>query len=367
MAILGEQRARLPAAWRAAVADFRQLLDDVRFELEEIERSDSPDPLRRGDEEAKLFEGLRARWGMAFYEALADLQEMSVGLDGRARVFGRNYASSMLMPVLQACPFHRRAYEKPLGYAGDYRMMELCFASELDGEGLFGRFLHSVSQHYTLARAVVAREAVTREAVRQAASSEGEGPARVLAVAAGPALELRRFLEDSGTLRRPVELLLLDQDPSAHETASRQLTRILLERHHGMLPVTVRCLHFSVRQLLRPQTQEDRAVSESLMGLDLVYSSGLYDYLPERVAALLTRSLYARLKPGGRLLAGNLVEASECTWMMDYVFDWPLIYRDHKTMLRLADGLANNGTHVGITPDATGHCLFLDVRKAASL
>ena len=101
----------------------------------------------------------------------------------------------MLMPLLMACPMHRRAYEKPLGYAGDYRMMELCFAQELAGEGLFGRFLHSIAQNYTLVRTVVAREAVMREAVREAFDAEGEGPVRILALAAGPAIELRRMLE----------------------------------------------------------------------------------------------------------------------------------------------------------------------------
>ncbi len=36
IALLREQRARLPAEWRAAVADLRQLLEDARYELEEV-------------------------------------------------------------------------------------------------------------------------------------------------------------------------------------------------------------------------------------------------------------------------------------------------------------------------------------------
>ena len=43
-------------------------------------------------------------------------------------------------------------------------MMEICFAKELGGDGLFGRFLHSIAQNYTLLRTVVARETVMREA-----------------------------------------------------------------------------------------------------------------------------------------------------------------------------------------------------------
>ncbi len=364
LAIQVEQRGRLPADWRAAVGDMRLLLEDVRLEMEGLERRETDDPLRRGDEEARLFERMRASWGNAFYDAAAELHRMSRGFDKRTAALGRSYASAMLMPIFMACPLHRRAYEKPLGYAGDYRMMELCFARELGGDGLFGRFLHSIGQNYTLARAVVAREAVSREAIRALAATEGDGPVRVLALAAGPAIELRRFLDDPGPLRRPVELILLDQDPSAHEAAHRHLTRALLERHRGTLPVTVECLHFSVRQLLRPSTAQDRRiVQETIANLDLVYSAGLYDYLPERVAAHLTQLLHTRTRPGGRLLLGNLVETPDSTWIMDYVWGWPLVYRTDQTMLRLAEGLSPEPAHVGIRRDATGRCLFLDVTK----
>jgi hypothetical protein len=362
-----EQLQRLPAEWRAAVGDLRLLIEDVRLEMDELERAETNDPLRRADDEAELFERMRASWGSSFYASAAALHEMSAPFDRRTAALARSYASAMLMPIMMACPLHRRAYEKPLGYAGDYRMMELCFARQPGGEGLFGRFLHTIGQNYTLARAVVAREVVTREAICNAVATPGVGPVRILALAAGAAIELRRFLDETGPLRRPVELILLDQDRSAHETAHRHLTRALLERHQGALPVTVHCLHFSVRQLLRPQTAEDlRVVRETLADLDLVYSSGLYDYLPERVASALTQLLYSRIRDSGRLLLGNLVETPDSTWIMDYVWGWPLVYRTEKTMLRLAEGLTPGGARVGIVRDATGRCLFLDVVKPSS-
>jgi hypothetical protein len=271
------------------------------------------------------------------------------------------------MPVLMACPMHRRAYEKPLGYAGDYRTIELYFARELSGEGLFGRFLHSVAQNYDLSHTVVAREGVARAAVREAIDATGTGPVRVLALAAGPAIELRRLLEETGALERPVELILLDQDREAHETAHRHLTRILLERHRGTLPATVQYVHSSVRQVLKPVSPEDqRMLADTLVDIDLVYSMGLYDYLPGPVAASLTKLLYSRLRPGGRLLVGNLTETPNTTWLMDYVLGWSLVYRTEETMLRLADGLAPTPARAGLTRDSTGRCIFLDVTRPSS-
>jgi hypothetical protein len=177
-------------------------------------------------------------------------------------------------------------------------------------------------------------------------------------------MELRRFVQESSILARPVELILLDQDPGALESAQRHLTRLLLERHYGMLPVTVRCLHFSVKQLLKPQTAEDeRVVNETLAGLDLVYSAGLYDYLPQPVATRLTALTYSKLRAGGRLLHGNLREAPDTTWAMEYVLGWKLVYRTDAAMLALADGLLPEPAGAKITRDVTGHAIFLDLKK----
>jgi hypothetical protein len=362
--MLRSQQALLPESWRARVGDLRQLLEDARSEVDEYERSVPPDPLHREEEEAALFDGLRARWGSAYYDAVAALHEESKSLDIGTFSLAQSYASSALLPFLLACPMHRRAYEKPLGYAGDFRMMELCFTRDLGGEGLFGRFMHHIAQHYSLCRTLVAREWLMRDAVRRAIETPGDGPARVLSMAAGPAIELRRLFGELTTVRRPVEIYLLDQDETAHETAHRRLTRLLVEHHQGRLPIKVECLHFSVRQLLKPQTLAERAVRDvTLTNLDLVYSAGLYDYLTDLVARRLTSVLYSRLRPGGRLLVGNLVEAPDSTWAMEYVVGWHLIYRTEEEMLRFAAPLKPAPARASITRDPTGGCLFLDVRS----
>jgi extracellular factor (EF) 3-hydroxypalmitic acid methyl ester biosynthesis protein len=140
-----------------------------------------------------------------------------------------------------------------------------------------------------------------------------------------------------------------------------------VEGERGELPVTVECLHFSVRQLLQPRTLEEAAVFEkTLAGLDLIYSAGLYDYLPDPVAKRLTRLLYSRTRPGGRLLLGNLTEAPDSTWIMDYVLGWHLLYRTPEAMLRLVEGLTPHPTSVRVVRDTTGLSLFLDVVTAGS-
>jgi extracellular factor (EF) 3-hydroxypalmitic acid methyl ester biosynthesis protein len=362
LTVLREQQHHLPVAWRASVSDLRILLESAKLEVEEFERTAVQDPIHHAEEEATLLAGLRSRWAGSYFAALEQLHATSKQLAPSSLPLARSYATSTLLPLVLACPVHRRAYEKPLGYAGDFRLMEMLFARDLLGDSLFGRFLYSVTLKHTLARTVLAREAVMREAVRVAMERSEPGPVRVLSMAAGSAIELRKFLGNCTELSRPLHLFLLDQDEAAHETAHRRLSRILLEQHQGKLPITLECLHFSVRQLILPQTKEEHWLRDELLcDLDLIYSAGLYDYLTDAVGRRLTSVLYSKLRPGGRLLIGNLTEMPDCTWMMDFVLGWPLVYRTEDSMLMLRKGAEPPPSRLGIMRDPTGHCLFLDL------
>jgi hypothetical protein len=366
LTVLRGQQLRLPVSWRAAINDLRLLLESAKQEVEEFERTFVRDPIHHAEEEAALFAGLRSRWAGSYFAAVEQLYTTSKHLDPETLPLARSYAASTLLPLVVACPVHRRAYEKPLGYAGDFRLMEMLFARDFLGESLFGRFMYSVTLQHTLAHTVVAREAFMREAVRVAMERDEPGPVRVLSMAAGSAIELRKFLGNSEGLSRPLHLFLLDQDEAAHETAHRRLSRILLEQHQSKLPVTLECLHFSVRQLILPQTKEEYWLRDELLGnFDLIYSAGLYDYLTDAVARRLTSVLYSKLRPGGRLILGNLTEMPDCSWMMEYVVNWPLVYRTEESMDRLRKGVRPTPSHSGVARDATGHCLFLDLVRSA--
>jgi len=63
------------------------------------------------------------------------------------------------------------------------------------------------------------------------------------------------------------------------------------------------------------------------------------------------------------MLLANLREVPDSTWMMEYVVGWTLLYRTDKDMLHFAERLTPTPARVGITQDATGQCMFLDVTK----
>ncbi|MGM0576760.1 MAG: hypothetical protein ACQEXJ_13605 [Myxococcota bacterium] len=356
--------AALPPEWRASVAALGQLLRHVRAVLEDAE-----DGRRRGDpsmqirDERTLIDLVFRKWIPRFHDRLQHLHRLSDDLPADAVEMARSYAERELMPLLHSCPMHGRAYDKPLGYAGDFYLMTVFFASQLEGHDLYTRFLHYASQHYTLGQAVVAREKNMRAMVRKTLTERAH-PTRIASLACGPAMELQHVIGELEHLEHPAKLILIDQDVEALQHSHEAINHILLEEGRADLPVDLHCLHFSVRQILKPRNDAERAVGrEVLSDLDLIYSAGLFDYLPESVARKLLSALYGMLRPGGRLFIGNLREAPESTWMMEYVLSWHLEYREPATMAALADHLAAEGAAVDLVHDETGHCMFLEVQK----
>jgi len=362
---------KLPAPWRLAVHETQRILMAAKRTLDaahnELEQGgyDASERLKRLE---AIIDATYAAWAPAYHQHLTQLHEMSTTLSPEATELARAYATQELLPLLQPCPIHHRAHAKPRGYAGDYRLMMLYVREQHEGPSLYGKFLHKVSQNYTLGRAVVGRVDLLRDAVAAAVSQKTESnkPVRVVSIASGPAVELRNWLHGLVELDRPVELVLVDQDDEALEYAHGLLNEQLIDVHRGRLPVDLRCTHFSVRQILKPRNAEETTMAElAFHDADLIYTSGLYDYLPMPVAVALTRRLYEWTRPGGRLLLGNLREAPDTSWIMDYVVSWHLQYRTPPDMLAMADGLSPKPSRIDVTIDDSEHCLFLDIVRGS--
>jgi hypothetical protein len=73
---------------------------------------------------------------------------------------------------------------------------------------------------------------------------------------------------------------------------------------------------------------------------DLVYAAGLYDYLEDGLARVLTATLFCALRPGGRLLIANFTPATYDAAFMETFMDWNLVYRTPERVRALAGSIA---------------------------
>lgn len=354
----------LPVAWRAEVGILQQLFHLAR------EAADATTVMVRREgwwreQEActAVCASLYSRWAPAYRAQCLRLARMSKSFSPEQAQLGHLYAQHALTSYLLPDPSFRRAYEKPLGYAGDYRLMELIQNPALEGDSLYGRFLHYAAQRFTLAQAVRARGQVAVTAIRKVL--EQNRPARIASLACGPAIELQRVFADLPMRTAPVDLMLIDQDDDALRACHSELMRVVNARADADL-VTVHCLRFSVRQIVLPKRgKEQELVVKVLRDLDLVYSMGLFDYLQQPLARRVASALSLMLRPGGRLLIGNLKRVPDSSWMMEYTAEWNLVYRKTAEMTDLAAELLPPPAKLRVTRDKTGMCLFLDATMAS--
>jgi extracellular factor (EF) 3-hydroxypalmitic acid methyl ester biosynthesis protein len=279
------------------------------------------------------------------------LTELVANLPEEQHPSYRNYYKSEIHQLMLQSPFIRRAYSKPLGYAGDYEMMNMLYRDHAEGDSLFGMALNLYATQEIAARANINRLQYLSAKIRTAV--EARGHLRLASIGCGPARELSVLLEQSPELGRHLDVALIDQEE-----------RVLVYCERTLSPLAVKTgvkLHFireSVRRLLGA-----RKLKDALGERDLIYSAGLFDYLNQRSFSALLAGLYDALAPGGHLCVGNVGSHNTSRYTMEYTLDWFLIHRSAAELMEFAQALEPAPRRIEVDSEPTGVNLFLRIWK----
>ena len=255
---------------------------------------------------------------------------------------GRNHS---LCQIVHEDPFTRRAFEKPRGYAGDAVMMDYIYSHESDftipdasptGQAIF---------QYTTAAPASAGVRERRRHIAALLDRLGNhSPGRdVLAVACGHLREVN--LSSEVRLGSFGRFLALDADPASLDEVGAQYGRF------GIKPIQA-----DVRRMLSGRTD--------LGSFDLIYSTGLYDYLNDSIARRLTTNLFRDLRPGGQLVIANFLPEIRDVGYMEMFMDWHLVYRTRSDMLALADTIDETELkEIRIRSEDNQNIIFLELTK----
>ena len=254
-------------------------------------------------------------------------------------------------------PFLRRTYTKPLGYAGDYQMMNMIVRNQMEGDSLFGKFANAYLLAQAAPQAVRNRVDFLRGKIIEETSRVARlaRTAKISSIACGPAWEVVNFLADH-PLANHAQFQLLDFDADTLQYVTNKTNEV---KRKNNCNATVKTVKNSVQNLLRAN---GRAVAEESK-FDLIYCSGLYDYLSDHVCRALNNYLYSLLRPGGLLVVGNFSPNTPHRNIMEHFAEWFLIYRDSTQLATLApEQAAKENCFVRAEP--TGSNIFLEVRKS---
>ena len=271
------------------------------------------------------------------------------------------YIRRQIHPLVLCSPFIYRTFHKPLGYAGDYEMVNMMLRNTLDGTSLFAKILNNVFLETGPVVAHRNRIVYLTKMLRQEAARTAQDGRRckILNLGCGPAQEVVDFLREDDAADM-CDFSLLDFNP---ETLEYTRGRIDDLRARTGRTTNFRFLERSVNQLLKQASTGDADMEWE--SYDFVYCAGLFDYLSQRICKRLVEIFLKLIRPGGLLIVTNVSPTNSNRRWMEYVLEWNLIYRDDPLMMELVPA-GVEGLEPNLDRDPTGVNLFLELRKGGA-
>jgi extracellular factor (EF) 3-hydroxypalmitic acid methyl ester biosynthesis protein len=345
--------------FKLLVADMQSLLTDLRRWMEQVELS-----LRSGHaaaERGRIEREIVGDLGQMILPTVEDIfvrfEGIANGVDNEIEPVHRAYARRQLHPLILCSPFFWRTYTKPLGYAGDYEMVNMILRDPIEGASLFAKLLNvhflSLPAGEAHRNRIIYLTQRLREETRRCVL-RGK-PARVFNLGCGPAKEVQNFLREDDLCDR-AHLTLLDFNDETINNTGHDLGNL---RSHLGRRTQLRLIQRSVHQILRDGPHTD---AEPGGPYDFIYCAGLFDYLSDRVCKRLVEIFYDLLAPGGLLVVTNVDARNPSRHMMEYLMEWHLIYRTSDQLKALAPAKADPAL-CRVCEDTTGVNIFMEVRR----
>jgi len=345
--------------FKVVLADMQTFLSELRIWLDQTELQIRSSPSGdRGEMERDAVREIGEAMVPAFNNLHERLEALSETIPEELRPAHQNLTHRQLHPLTLCAPFAYRTYSKPLGYAGDYEMVNMIARDPFEGGSLFAKVVNFwfLSQWPATAhrnRIKFLTQSLQQETLRAMRAGK---PLRVFNLGCGPAREIQQFLSEN-TICNHTNLTLVDFNEETVQHITQTLNQIKqTSGAHTPVQIVKKSVHQIIKEGNKPSVGTDGAK------YDFVYCAGLFDYLSDRTCRQLMNIFYNWLAPGGLLLATNVNDTKPFRNMLEFVLDWHLIYRNKNTAVGLLpDGATQDDAK--FQEDETSVNIFIEVRK----
>ncbi|MGQ9425534.1 class I SAM-dependent methyltransferase [Gilvimarinus sp. F26214L] len=351
-----EARHQLREEYMLAVAGLRAFLADLHLWLEQFdvatddERESTPLP-------RESFDAVAERVINKSNELFAQFEQAAQLVDDEELNTHKSFAQRDLHPLLMRSPFFYRSYVKPLGYAGDYGMVNMMLADGRNGPTTYTQLINSYFHQIGPTRAHRNRIAILQDRLTDLGTQfKAQGQrAQILNMACGPALEVQRFVRTRDVCEH-CDFTLVDFNQETLEHAEEKIGEA---REASGYDASIHFVQKSVHQLLKEAAKPTPEQLQQENKYDVIYCAGLFDYLSDKICARLLRLFYRWVKPGGYVLVTNVHPKNPSQLCMEHIVEWYMEYRDETDMLKLVKGYGDHYVYL----DLTGLNVFLEVHK----
>ena len=353
-----QERFRISRSYQVIVSEMRAFLAETSRWADQADMSTVLPRDAGGSIRDDVFHELAVPLMKKGKEYLIWIEEEAGAVAAEDSVAHRNFAQSALHPLLLRAPFVYRTFAKPMGYAGDYEMVNQILADPRQGPNTYFQVVNTMFLNSAVAEAHRNRIDILVDYLQRATelAEREQRQVNILNVGCGPAVEIQRFIEKCPNPER-LSFTLVDFSES-----TLQYTRECIEkaaRAHGKT-VNVQYVHESVHDLLKRAVRQDTLAGQERF--DFVYCAGLFDYLSDKVCTRLIQYFVLRSREGGHILVTNVHSSNPERNGMEHLLEWHLIYRDES---QLEAVLPPARLDTRLYTDATGVNVFAEFRVCA--
>ncbi|MEK6657658.1 MAG: PilZ domain-containing protein [Nitrospirota bacterium] len=246
--------------------------------------------------------------------------------------------------------FMERAYKRPCGYRGDYYMLEMIYNNQLISEGL-GIYFDRWFLDNPYAIAVRNRKEKIKESIRTFLKETALSSINVLNIASGPCREIKELLDDMRLIKKELNFTCVDFDEEAINFSKNRL-KSLPEN------LKIEFLKDNVTKLI-----DSKKYTKFFGKQNLIYSTGLTDYLPDRVLKNFIFFAFSVLYPNGKLILTHKDKDKYSPVPLDWVVDWIFEPRNVSDLIRLAENSGINNYSADIEWEDSNKTFFLILTK----
>lgn len=360
-----DSRPRVKPAYQDVINDLRGYLSEVTRWLDQADAMAGFPRKADGKVRDDVFDEIAAPLLVRAARFQQQFEAVAATLAPEEESIHRSFAQAAIHPLVLRAPFVYRTFAKPLGYAGDYEMVNQILGDPRQGPTTYFELVNFMFLQASVARAHRNRVDILHSRLRDVAlrSLKERRSMRVLNVGCGPVGELQRLAVDNVPLDG-LDIVLMDFSEETLVYARKAIDDAAAMGGRHFQRVTLR--NESVHQLLKRTARSPAGsgkgdeASGGEAGFDFIYCAGLFDYLSDKACARLIQHFFDQLRAGGELLVTNVHSANPERHWMEHFMEWYLIYRDEAAMRSLfprGSGAINTYT------DATGVNLFAEVSK----
>lgn len=211
---------------------------------------------------------------------------------------------------------------KPLGYAGDFKIIDDIYQNNPTTIG-FDRLFDNYFQMSAISVAVRNRKEDFKRLIAKFIKDERGRQLRIMDLACGPCREIKEIIASDNTLCENVIFDCYDNELKAIEFAKASLGN------------QTNINFFQINAARIALNKDINSIIDKKY--DLIYSTGLFDYLGERISIALAQNLKKLLKADGILAISDVRDkySNPSVHFMEWAGDWNLIYRDDDEFRRI--------------------------------